>query len=274
MSSSTARPVKGAFKLPTSVLAPLVLVGFAAYVLAPAVGPDIGERLGLSVDSMLSIAKITGAALVVLYWLVCAHITLSPVHPARGDQPPMAVLRPSLKAAPWARPRLATFSERLSSNASRMRGRTDSYSTVRTKLNEVYETDPELALELYREWAESRGVPSVPVVTKAGVAGRMIKAGWSAAFASRSLHWVHEAALLIKAVIAKITKPVMAPPRVLGTRLAFIARPWGGARMQRLAFRQRQPRGAFVIDLAPILVLAAVFSLSMGVAKIIVNLGG
>jgi hypothetical protein len=223
---------------------------------------------------MLSIAKVVSAALVVLYWLVCAHIMLSPVHPARGDQPPMAVLRPSLKAAPWARPRLATFSERLTSNVARMRGRTDSYSAVRAKLNEVYETDPDLALELYREWALSRGVPSVPVVTKAGVAGRIVKSSWSSAFASQKLHWLHEAALLAKAVVAKITKPVMAPPRVLGTRLAFIARPWGGARMQRLSYRQRQPRGAFVIDLAPILVLAAVFSLSMGVSKIIVNLGG
>lgn len=259
--------------MPNSALAVLVLIGFGAYVLAPALIPTVAGTFGLADSTVLSLLNFTALTLKVAFWLVIARLVLSPVHEARNDQAPLKVLTPSLAAAPWSRPRLVTFPERTRSMARRIAGKPDTFNEVRAQLNSVYETDPELALQLYREWAAARGVPSVPVATKPGVFGRIVKSAWSAAFAWVGLHWLHSLALLAKRAVTKVTNPIVVPPQVLGTRLAFIARPWGGSRMQRLAYRATVPRGAFVIDIAPILVLAAITALATGVAISIANIG-
>lgn len=267
MSSSTSTTRR----IPSSMLAVLVLAGFGAYVLAPAMIPTFADSLGLSDQTVISFLNVTAVTLQVAFWLVIARLVLSPVHEARNDQAPVKVLTASFAAAPWSRPRLVTTSERFRSSFRRITGKPDTFNEVRTRLNDVYESDPELALQLYREWAESRGVPSVPVVTKPGVLGRIVKSAWSSAFAWSGLHWLHTFALTAKRVVTRVTDPIVVPPQVLGTRLAFIARPWGGSRMQRLAHRAATPRGAFVIDIAPILVLAAITALATGVAISIAN---
>jgi hypothetical protein len=260
-------------RVPNSVLTVLVLIGFGAYVLAPALIPTVAGAFGLADQTVISLLNITAFTLEVAFWLVIARLVLSPVHEARNDQAPLKVLTSSLTSAPWSRPRLVTFAERTRSMTRRLSGKPDTFNEVRARLNNVYETDPELALQLYREWAAARGVPSVPVVTKPGVFGRIVKSAWSSAFAWSGLHWLHSFALLAKRITTRVTDPIVIPPQVLGTRLAFVARPWGGSRMQRLSYRAVVPRGAFVIDIAPILVLVAITALATGVAISLANFG-
>jgi hypothetical protein len=250
--------------IPHQMLVLGVLVGFGCWVLVPLTLPKAATGLGVSDTTMRSVLELTIQVLSVVFILVMARVALSPVHEPRHDQPPLRVVTASFGPAPLRRPRLASNSELLRSSFRQMMRRPDSFNEVRAELNKVYQTNPELALELYREWATSRGMSTVPVVTKYGVLGRMIKAAWSQLFATKALHWLHELALVTKRVLVTITNPIVIPPTVLGTRLAFIARPWGGSRMSRLRHNDTVPRGAFVLDLAPILVLAAITALSMG----------
>ncbi len=255
-----------AAKAPHQLLVFAVLAGFGVWVLAPLTVPKAATHFGVSDASVRSVLQSLITVLTVVFWLVISRVLLSPVHAARGDQPPVKIVVASLKDAPLRRPRLATTREVLRSGIRQVLRRPDSFNEIRVELNKVYQTNPELALEIYRDWAIARGMSTVPVVTKCGVLGRIVKAAWSAAFASKALNWLHQLAFVAKRVVTKVTDPIVIPPTVLGTRLAFIARPWGGSRMTRLRHKENVPRGAFVLDLAPILVLAAITALSMGAA--------
>ncbi len=263
---------KKELRVPHQLLVVLVLAGFGAWVLVPLVLPPVAANAGVSNDTLASLLRFTITTLTIVFVLVVLRIVFSPVHAARGDQPPSRLVAASFTAAPWRRTRLAGNRELLRAWTNRVLRREDSFNLVRAELNRVYQANPELALQLYREWAGSRGVSTIPVVTKCGVLGRWVKAKWSEAFASRKLHWLHVLALQAKTALVKVTNPLVLPPTVLGTRIAFIARPWGGARMNRLRHRENVPRGAFVLDLAPILVLAAITALSTGASLALANL--
>jgi hypothetical protein len=263
---------KKGLRVPHSLLVVLVLIGFAGWVLAPLVIPNMAANAGMSRTTLAALLRVTISVLGIVFVLVMLRIMFSPVHDARGDQPPSRLVAASFSEAPWRRARLASNRELARAWSNRVLRRDDPFNTVRSELNRVYQTNPELALQLYREWAAKRGVSTMPVVTKYGVAGRWVKAVWSEAFASRKLHWLHFLALEAKTGLVKVTNPIVIPPTVLGTRLAFIARPWGGARMARLRHRENVPRGAFVLDLAPILVLAAITALSTGATIALANL--
>lgn len=251
-------------KVPHHLLSAAVLAGFAGWILAPLVLPRVARNAGIDNATLTTLLEAGIVLLQVVFVLVFARVMLSPVHEARNDQPPSRIVAASFGAAPWRRPRVATTREVLRASVNRLLRRRDLFNEVRAELNRVYQDDPETALVLYRDWATARGMSTVPVVTKAGVLGRWVKARWSELFASRKLHWLHIVALKAKTTLVRVTNPIVIPPTVLGTRIAFVARPWGGARVVRLRHREEVPRGAFVLDLAPILVLAAITALTVG----------
>ncbi len=257
--------IKSVFqRTPHHLLSVVVLAGFAGWILAPLVLPRVARNAGMSNPALATALELGITVLRIVFVLVFARVLLSPVHEARNDQPPSKLVAASLKSAPWRRQRIASTREVLRASVNRLTRRKDLFNEVRAELNHVYQADPETALVLYRDWATARGLSTVPVVTKYGVVGRWVKARWSEEFASRKLNWLHRVTLAAKTMLVRVTNPIVIPPTVLGTRIAFVARPWGGARVVRLRHREDVPRGAFVLDLAPILVLAAITSLTIG----------
>lgn len=90
-------------KVPHQLLSVLVLTGFAAWVLAPLVIPKMAANAGMSHDTLASLLRLTVTVLHVAFVLVMLRVLFSPVHAARGDQPPSQIVASNFASAPLRR---------------------------------------------------------------------------------------------------------------------------------------------------------------------------
>jgi hypothetical protein len=144
---------------------------------------------------------------------------------------------------------------------------------VIAELEALHDEDPHAAEEAWRDWARARGADVVPVVTRFGVAGLAVKTVWSQAFSHPLLAWTHPLLcgsgrwMGLTRLAHAMTEWLMVPVRTLTTKLAIVTRPWGGIHARGwLRHGEPAPRDAFVVDLAPMLVFAALWACSLSAA--------
>lgn len=144
---------------------------------------------------------------------------------------------------------------------------------VIAELEQLHDEDPDAAEEAWRDWARSRGADVVPVVTRFGLAGTVTKTVWSQVFSHPLLAWLHPVLcgsgrwMGLTRLAHVATEWMMVPVRTLTTKLAIVTRPWGGIHARGwLRHGEPAPRDAFVVDLAPMLVFAALWACGLSAA--------